>query len=99
MKGALAKNGVMLAEGMVVVLRGTIDLYRPKGEIGFILSELDVTALLGRLAAQRGTALAERSRRKGCCVAMPLFRWPRCRFAWDWWPVPGPRAIRTSSAS
>jgi len=35
------------------VLRGTIDLYRPKGEIGFILSELDVTALLGRLAAQR----------------------------------------------
>ena len=38
---------------MVVVLRGTIDLYRPKGEIGFILSELDVTALLGRLAAQR----------------------------------------------
>ena len=57
MKGALAKNGVVLAEGMVVVLRGTIDLYRPKGEIGFILSELDVTALLGRLAAQRAQLL------------------------------------------
>jgi exodeoxyribonuclease VII large subunit len=57
MKVGLAKNGIELAEGMVVVLRGTIDLYRPKGEIGFILSELDVTALLGRLAAQRAQLL------------------------------------------
>jgi exodeoxyribonuclease VII large subunit len=57
MKGSLAKEGIELAEGMVVVLRGTIDLYRPKGEIGFILSELDVTALLGRLAAQRAKLL------------------------------------------
>jgi exodeoxyribonuclease VII large subunit len=56
-KGSLAKEGISLAEGMVVVLRGTIDLYRPKGEIGFILSELDVTALLGRLAAQRAKLL------------------------------------------
>ncbi len=47
------------AEGMVVVLRGAIDLYRPKGEIGFILSELDVTALLGRLAAQRAQLLGK----------------------------------------
>jgi exodeoxyribonuclease VII large subunit len=53
LRSSLAKEGIDLAEGMVVVLRGTIDLYRPKGEIGFILSELDVTALLGRLAAQR----------------------------------------------
>jgi exodeoxyribonuclease VII large subunit len=53
MKSSLAKEGITLAEGMVVVLRGAIDLYRAKGEIGFILSELDVTALLGRLAAQR----------------------------------------------
>ncbi len=41
----------------MVVLRGAIDLYRPKGEIGFILSELDVTALLGRLAAERAELL------------------------------------------
>jgi exodeoxyribonuclease VII large subunit len=59
MKGALAKNGIALAEGMVVVLRGTLDLYRPKGEIGFILSELDVTALLGRMAAQRAQLLSK----------------------------------------
>jgi exodeoxyribonuclease VII large subunit len=57
MKGTLAREGITLAAGMVVVLRGTIDLYRPKGEIGFILSELDVTALLGRLAAQRAALL------------------------------------------
>jgi exodeoxyribonuclease VII large subunit len=57
MRGALAKEGIVLAEGMVVVLRGTLDLYRPKGEIGFILAELDVTALLGRLAASRAQLL------------------------------------------
>jgi exodeoxyribonuclease VII large subunit len=57
LKGSLTREGVTLAEGMVVVLRGTIDLYRPKGEIGFILSELDVTALLGRLALQRAELL------------------------------------------
>ena len=99
MKGALAKEGIVLAEGMVVVLRGTIDLYRPKGEIGFILSELDVTALLGRLAAQRAQLLAEARGRGVCCVAMLRSPSPRCRFGWGWWPVPGPRAIRTSSVS
>jgi exodeoxyribonuclease VII large subunit len=57
MKKALAKEGIVLAEGMVVVLRGNLDVYRPKGEVGFILSELDVTALLGRLAARRAALL------------------------------------------
>jgi exodeoxyribonuclease VII large subunit len=57
LSNALKKEGVALVEGMVVVVRGTIDLYRPKGEIGFILSEIDVTALLGRLAAQRAALL------------------------------------------
>ena len=36
---------------------GTLDLYRPKGEISLILAEVDVTALLGRLAAQRAQLL------------------------------------------
>jgi exodeoxyribonuclease VII large subunit len=57
MKSALGQEGIVLTEGMVVVLRGSLDLYRPKGEIGFILSELDVTALLGRLAAQRAALI------------------------------------------
>ena len=42
---------------MVVVLRGTLDVYRAKGEISFILAEVDVTALLGRMAAQRAQLL------------------------------------------
>ncbi|MGP0029621.1 MAG: exodeoxyribonuclease VII large subunit [Acidimicrobiales bacterium] len=57
LRSALGRDGIVLAEGMVVVLRGSIELYRPKGEIDFILSELDVTALLGRLAAQRAKLL------------------------------------------
>jgi exodeoxyribonuclease VII large subunit len=75
MKSALGKEGIVLAEGMTVVLRGTIDLYRPKGEIGFILSELDVTALLGRLAAQRAELLrtldAEGLLRRNAGLAIP----------------------------
>jgi len=57
LSNSLRKAGIELSEGMVVVLRGSINLYRPKGEIDFILSELDVTALLGRLAAQRAALL------------------------------------------
>jgi exodeoxyribonuclease VII large subunit len=53
----LAKEGVTLAEGMVVELRGTLDLYRAKGEVSLILAEVDVTALLGHLAAKRAQLL------------------------------------------
>ena len=42
---------------MVVVLRGTLDFYRARAEVGFILAELDVTALLGRMAAERAALL------------------------------------------
>ena len=57
LRHGLAKEGIELAEGMVVVLRGTLDVYRAKGEISFILAEVDVTALLGRMAAQRAQLL------------------------------------------
>jgi exodeoxyribonuclease VII large subunit len=57
LRHGLAKQGIELAEGMVVVLRGSLDLYRAKGEISLILVEVDVTALLGRLAAQRSLLL------------------------------------------
>jgi exodeoxyribonuclease VII large subunit len=57
LKRALAKEGITLAAGMVVVLRGTIDVYPPKGEISLVLQEIDVTALLGRLAARRAALL------------------------------------------
>jgi exodeoxyribonuclease VII large subunit len=57
LRATLAREGIELQPGMVVVLRGALDFYRAKAEIGFILSELDVTALLGRLAAQRAALL------------------------------------------
>lgn len=57
LRSSLAREGIELAPGMVVVLRGTIDFYRAKAELGFILQELDVTALIGRLAAQRASLL------------------------------------------
>ncbi|HVX23586.1 MAG TPA: exodeoxyribonuclease VII large subunit [Acidimicrobiales bacterium] len=57
LRATLKKEGIELQPGMVVVLRGTLDFYRPRAEIGFILAELDVTALLGRLAAQRAALI------------------------------------------
>ena len=65
LRHALAKEGIELAEGMVVVLRGTLDLYRAKGELSFILAEIDVTALLGRLAGAAGRGSCGRSRPRG----------------------------------
>ena len=57
LRATLVREGIELGSGMVVVLRGTLDFYRPKGEIGFVLQELDVTALLGRLAAARAALI------------------------------------------
>ncbi len=53
----LAKEGITLVEGMVVVLRGNLGVYAANGVINFILTDVDVTALLGRLAAQRAQLL------------------------------------------
>jgi exodeoxyribonuclease VII large subunit len=58
LRHSLAKEGIELADGMVVVLRGSLDLYRARGELSFILADIDVTALMGRLAAQRTRLLA-----------------------------------------
>ncbi len=55
--GQLRRAGVSLEPGMVVFLRGSIDFYRPRGTVNFVLAEVDVTALLGRLAAQRAALL------------------------------------------
>ena len=57
LRHGLAKQGIELTEGMVVVLRGSLDLYRAKGELSLILAEVDVTALLGQLAAKRALLL------------------------------------------
>lgn len=57
LKRTLRREGIELAPGMVVLLRGVVDFYRARAEVNFIVSELDVTALLGRLAAQRAALL------------------------------------------
>jgi exodeoxyribonuclease VII large subunit len=57
LRATLRKEGIELSPGMVVMLRGTLDFYRARAEIGFIMAELDVTSLLGRMAAQRAALL------------------------------------------
>ncbi len=75
LRHSLGKEGIELADGMVVVLRGSLDLYRARGELSFILADIDVTALMGRLAAQRtkllATLEAEGLLRRNAAVALP----------------------------
>lgn len=61
-KRLLRKQGIHLEPGMVVTLRGRVDFYRARAEIGFVVSEVDVSALLGRLAAQRAALLESLSK-------------------------------------
>ncbi|HVA04003.1 MAG TPA: exodeoxyribonuclease VII large subunit [Acidimicrobiales bacterium] len=57
LKLTLGRQGVVLEPGVVVSLRGRVEFYPPKGQINFIATEVDVTALLGRLAARRAALL------------------------------------------
>ncbi|HEY5025559.1 MAG TPA: exodeoxyribonuclease VII large subunit [Acidimicrobiales bacterium] len=57
LKVALVGQGIVLEPGTVVSLRGRVEFYPPKGQINFIASDVDVTALLGRLAARRAALL------------------------------------------
>ena len=99
LRHGLAKEGIELAEGMVVVLRGSLDLYRAKGEISLILAEVDVTALLGRLAAQTGAAAAHARGRGPAAPQCRVCPCPRSRCTSGWSPARAPRATATSSAS
>ncbi len=58
LRALLAAEGLTLSPGMTVVLGGRVEFYRARGQVNFILDELDVTALLGRLAAQRAALVA-----------------------------------------
>jgi exodeoxyribonuclease VII large subunit len=50
---SLERLGIAFDAGLVVRVRGEVQLYRPRGEISFIVSELDTDALLGKVAAER----------------------------------------------
>ena len=92
------REGIELAPGMVVVLRGALDFYRARAEVGFIMAELDVTALLGRLAAERA-ALLRTLAAEGLLERNRALRCRRCRCGSGSWPVRAPRATATSSAA
>lgn len=57
LKRLLAEEGVVLEQDMVVLVRGKVELYAPRGQLQLIVDELDVDALLGRLAAARRALL------------------------------------------
>ncbi len=52
-RSTLEQLGIVLDTGLVVRVRGEVQLYKPRGDISFILSELDTDALLGKVAAER----------------------------------------------
>jgi exodeoxyribonuclease VII large subunit len=57
LKAALDRQGIELEPGLVVTLQGRVEIYPPRGQLNFIATDLDVTALLGRLAARRAALL------------------------------------------
>jgi len=57
MKAALARQGIVLEVGTVVTLRGRVEFYAPRAQVNFIAVDVDVDALLGRLAARRAALL------------------------------------------
>jgi exodeoxyribonuclease VII large subunit len=58
-KRALAREGAVLEKGTVVTMRGRVEFYAPRGQVNFIADALDVTALLGALAAKRAALLRQ----------------------------------------
>lgn len=55
---ALDQAGVTLEEGMVVKMRGEISIYDARSTLTFSMTEVDVEALLGRLALERKRVLS-----------------------------------------
>ncbi|MGH8997109.1 MAG: exodeoxyribonuclease VII large subunit [Acidimicrobiales bacterium] len=53
----LDQLGITLDAGLLVRVRGEVQLYKPRGDISFILSEFDTDALLGKLAAERARVI------------------------------------------
>ncbi len=53
LKQELARQGITLSDGMVVSFRGYVGVYKPRGEISFAVTEIDVNEVLGDAARQR----------------------------------------------
>jgi exodeoxyribonuclease VII large subunit len=52
-RAELHNLGIVLDAGLVVRVRGKVQLYKPRGDVSLILSDLDTDALLGKVAAAR----------------------------------------------
>ena len=57
-KRTLAASGVTLQSGMIVSFYGYVDVYAPQGRIGFTVTDVDVTSLLGDVARRRAELIA-----------------------------------------
>ncbi len=68
LRARLERAGLELAAGTVVHLVGRVEFYRARAEISFVMAGLDVTALLGRVAAEKA-ALLEKLRGEGLLEA------------------------------
>jgi exodeoxyribonuclease VII large subunit len=58
LKRRLATEGVVLQAGMIVNFYGYVDVYAPKGQIGFSITDVDVEGLLGDVARRRQELIA-----------------------------------------
>lgn len=68
LKRDLSERGVTLREGSVVNFRGYAGIYKPRGEVGFSVTEIDVEGLLGDVARLRA-ALVEKLQKQGALDA------------------------------
>jgi len=57
LKASLERQGIVLEPGTVVTLQGHVEVYAPRAQLNFITADIDVTSLIGRLAAKRGELL------------------------------------------
>ena len=64
LRARLRREGIELAAGMMIVVKGSIGLYKARAEIDFTISDVNSDALLGRLAKER-QALIDALRAEG----------------------------------
>ena len=76
LRHSLAKEGIELAEGMIVVLRGSLDLYRAKGEVSLDPGRDRRHRAAGPDGRAAGRSCCARSRPRACCGATPPCRVP-----------------------
>jgi exodeoxyribonuclease VII large subunit len=72
---SLASQGLKLEVGMTVNMNGKLDFYKPRAEVGFILNEIDITALLGKIALERA-ALIDALKKEGLFEAQRALEVP-----------------------